>query len=109
VRTWPTAPLAACSLIAGYGVVAASGSRALGGVVLALGAAACVAVWTRRHGPALAARLAAVGVVAFVASHLLGLAIGAWPGVLVAAGAGAAIVWVQADQRRQGLTAGARG
>jgi hypothetical protein len=100
VRPWPTAPLAAGSLIVSYGVVAASGSRVLGGVVLALGAAACVAVWSHRHGPALAARLAAVGAVAFVVSHLLGLAIGAWPAVLVTAALGAGIVWVYADARR---------
>jgi hypothetical protein len=96
----PTAPLAAASLIVSYGAVVASGSRALGGVALALGAAACVVVWNRRHGPALAARLAGVGVLAFVASHLLGLAIGAWPAVLLTATAGGTIVWAYADRRR---------
>jgi hypothetical protein len=102
VRPIPTAPLAAGSLIAGWGAVAASGSRTLGGVVLALGGACCVAVWRRRHGWRLAARLLAVGFAAFVVSHVLGLLIGAWPAVLLVASVGGAVVWACADSRLAG-------
>jgi hypothetical protein len=93
----PTAPLAAGSLIVGYAVVAATGSRPLGGAVLAAGGLCCIAIWRRRHGGRTAARLACVGFTAFVASHVLALAIGPWPAVLVAAGATAAASWMLAD------------
>jgi hypothetical protein len=93
----PTAAIAAGSLIAGYGVAAASGSRPLGGVVLLAGGLTCARIWTRRDGPRTAATLTAVGFVAFVVSHLLALAIGAWPAVLVVSAATAAVVWVRSD------------
>lgn len=44
-------------------------------------------------------RLACVGLGAFVISHLLALAIGAWPSVLVISAIVAATVWAQADSR----------
>lgn len=95
----PTAPLAGGSLIAGYAVVAAGGSRSLGGVVLAAGGLCCVGIWTRRHGARTAARLAGVGFAAFVISHLLALAVGPWPAVLIVAVATAAATWELADAR----------
>ncbi len=98
MRTFPTAPLVAGSLIAGYAVVAASGSRPLGGVVLALGGLCCIRIWARRHGARTAVRLAGVGFAAFVASHVLALAVGAWPSVLLVACAAAAVTWVLADE-----------
>jgi hypothetical protein len=97
VRPIPTAPLAAGSLIAGYAIVVASGSRPLGGVVLALGGLLCIRIWTRRHGARTALRLAAVGLAAFVLSHVLALAVGAWPSVLIVAAATAAATWALAD------------
>jgi hypothetical protein len=95
----PTAPLAAGTLIAGYGAVVASGSRTVGGLVLALGGLLCIRIWIVRHGRRTAARLAGVGLAAFVLSHVLGLLVGAWPAVLVVAAAGAAAVWSLADSR----------
>jgi hypothetical protein len=106
VRPLPTAPLAAGSLIAGWAVVAATGSRPLGGVVLALGGLCCIRVWTRRHGARAAARLTGVGLGAFVASHVLALAIGAWPSVLIIAAATALAVWTLADARVLASTRG---
>jgi hypothetical protein len=97
VRALPTAPLAAGSLIVGYGVVAASGSRPLGGAVLAAGGLCCVGIWTRRHGRRTAAQLAGVGLGAFVGSHLLALAVGPWPAVLIVASLTAAATWQLAD------------
>lgn len=93
----PTAAIAAGSLIAGYAVAVGSGSRPLGGVVLAAGGLCCARIWTRRHGLRTAASLTGVGLAAFVLSHLLALAIGAWPAVLSVAAVTGAIVWVRSD------------
>jgi hypothetical protein len=99
MRALPTAPLAAGSLIAGYGVVAASGSRPLGGAVLAAGGLCCIEIWRRRHGARTAAQLGGVGFAAFVVSHLLALAVGPWPAVVIAAAVTAAATWALADSR----------
>jgi ABC-type transport system involved in cytochrome c biogenesis permease subunit len=87
-------------LIVGFAVAVASGSRPLGGLVLLAGAVWCIREWRRRHGTATAAILAGVGLSAFVASHLLALAIGAWPAVLLVSAAMAAVAWTRADARR---------
>jgi hypothetical protein len=97
VPTLPTAPLAATSLIAGYAVAASTGSRPLGGIVLAAGGLTCVGIWRRRHGGRTAAGLGAAGLAAFAVSHVLAHAIGAWPSVLAMAAAMAALTWVFAD------------
>ena len=95
-----TAPLAAAGLIAGFAVADATGSRPLGGAVLAAFGLWCIAIWLRRDGRRTAAQLTAAGLLAFVLSHVLGLVIGAWPAVLVAAAATAAITWRLSDGRR---------
>lgn len=95
-----TAPIAAAGLIAGYGVAVASGSRPLGGLVLALCGLVCVAIWLGRDGGRTAALLAAAGILAFALSHVVGLLIGAWPAVLLAAAATAALCWRVSDVRR---------
>jgi thiol:disulfide interchange protein len=97
----PTAPLAAGSLIAGYAVAVASGSRPLGGVVLAAGGLWCVREWTRRRDPRTAAILGGAGLLAFAGSHVLARSIGAWPAVLSVAAAMAAATWLLADARGQ--------
>jgi hypothetical protein len=97
MRPLPSAPLAAGSLIASYGVVAATGSRPLGGVVLAAGGLCCIEIWRRRHGTRTAAQLGATGFAAFVASHLITLALGPWPAVLLVAAVTAAVTWTLAD------------
>jgi hypothetical protein len=99
VRFIPTAPVAAASLIAGFAVAVSTGSRPLGGVVLAIGGLWCIQAWARRHGRRTALILACVGFAAFVISHLLGLVIGAWPSVLVVSAVVAAVVWIRADAR----------
>lgn len=99
MRFTPTAPIAAGSLIGGYAVAASSGSRLLGGVILLVGGLWCIQAWTRRHGPRTAATLACAGLGALILSHLLALAIGAWPSVLLVAAAIAALAWTQADAR----------
>ena len=99
VRSFPTAPIAAASLIAGFAVAVSTGSRPLGGLVLAAGGLWCIRVWRRRHGTRTAVILGCVGFGAFVISHLLGLVIGAWPSVLLVSAVVAAVVWTQADAR----------
>ena len=95
----PTAPVAAASLIAGYGGASASGSRPLGGVVLLAGGAWCARAWLARGGAREALELTGAGLGAFALSHVLARAIGAWPSVLVCAGALAALAWLRADAR----------
>jgi hypothetical protein len=105
VRLTPTAPVAGGTLIAGYAVAAGTGSRPLGGVVLLIGGIWCILTWSRRHGARTAAILAGVGVGAFILSHLLALAIGAWPSVLFVAALMAVAAWSQADARAVGSRA----
>ena len=96
----PTAPLAAAGLIGGFAVAVATGSRPLGGVLLAAFGLVCIAIWLRRDGRRTAAKLTVAGLLAFAISHVLGLLIGAWPAVLVTAAATAALYWRESDSRR---------
>ncbi len=104
-RRIPTAPIAAAGLIAGYAVAAATGSRPLGGIVLAAFGMFCVMIWLERDGRRTAGRLTAIGLGAFVLSHLLALAIGAWPAVVVAA-AGIAVACERLSDSRRVVRAG---
>jgi hypothetical protein len=100
LRRAPTAPIAALGLVAGFGVAMASGSRPLGGLVLALCGVCCIAVWLRRDGRRTAGWLTLASLVAFVLSHLLGLVIGAWPAVAIVSLATAGLCWRFSDSRR---------
>lgn len=99
MRQVPTAPVAAASFLAGWAVVAASGSRTAGGLVLAAGGIWCIAAWRRRQGTRTAAALGGAGLAGFVLAHLLGLAIGSWPAVILVAIAAGALAWICADAR----------
>ena len=96
----PTAPLAAAGLIGGFGVAVASGSRPLGGAVLAAFGLSCIAVSSRRDPRRTTAGLTVAGLAAFGVSHPLGHAIGAWPSVLAVSAATAALCWWLSDARR---------
>jgi hypothetical protein len=96
----PTALVSALSLVVGYAVAAGTGVRALGGVVLLVALVWCVVQWRAMAGTRTAAALAASYLVLFVVSHLLALAIGAWPSVLVVAVVMGALAWALADARR---------
>ncbi|HET8976538.1 MAG TPA: hypothetical protein VFN87_00170 [Solirubrobacteraceae bacterium] len=100
----PTAPLAATGLIAGFGDAVASGSRPLGGVVMAAFGLSCIAVWLRRDSRRVAAQLTGIGLLAFALSHVLGRVIGAWPSVLVVSAVTAGFCWWLSDSRRGGLS-----
>ena len=108
MRPLPTAPVAAGSLIAGYAVAASSGSRPLGGAVMAAGGIWCIRTWERRNGRRTAVALGSVGFGSFVLSHVLALAIGAWPSVLTVSAVSALAAWVASDapaQRRAAVLA----
>jgi len=88
-------------MIAGYAVAAGTGSRSLGGVVLVAGGLWCVSAWRSRSGRRTALQLAGVGFGAFVASHGLGLVIGAWPSVLLVSAVWAGAAWALSDAREE--------
>jgi hypothetical protein len=95
----PTSLLAATGLIAGFGTAIGSGSRPLGGAVMAAFGLTCIYFWVRRDGTTVAVRLTLVGLAAFVLSHLLGLLIGAWPSVLLVSAVTAWACWRWSDSK----------
>jgi hypothetical protein len=95
----PTSLLAAAGLIAGFGTAIGSGSRPLGGAVMAAFGLTCIYFWVRRDGTTVAVRLTLVGLAAFVLSHLLGLLIGAWPSVLLVSAVTAWACWRWSDSK----------
>ncbi len=103
--TWP---VAASSLLAGFGVAEATGVRALGGIVLVAGAGWCALRWHRSAGNARTAALLLVYLGAFAGAHVIADPVGAWPAVLIAAAVTGAAVWAVADAapaRSAGATA----
>ncbi|HET9074404.1 MAG TPA: hypothetical protein VFN48_07480 [Solirubrobacteraceae bacterium] len=109
-RRIPTSLLSALGLIAGFAVAVATGSRPLGGVVLALFGLSCIWVWLQRDDVRTAVTLTGVGLFAFAVSHVLGLLIGAWPSVFLVAAATAWVCWRRSDARwlGRGTPAGAK-
>jgi len=109
IRRTPTSLLAAAGLIAGFGTAVGTGSRPLGGVVMAIFGLTCIYFWLERDGRDTAVRLTIVGLVAFVFSHVLGLAIGAWPSVFVVSLVTAWACWRWSDVRWLGRSGSAAG
>ena len=95
---FPTAPVAAGSLAAGYLVARETGVRPLGGAVLAVAGGWCTRAWIRRAGPGTAAALLGVYAAGFAGSHPLAKRIGAWPAVLASAAASGAAAWALSDR-----------
>jgi hypothetical protein len=96
----PTSALSATGLIAGFVVAVATGSRPLGGLVLAAFGLTCIYIWLRRDDLRTAVRLTLIGLLAFALSHLLGLVIGAWPAVLAVSAGTAWACWRYSDSLR---------
>lgn len=94
----PTAPIVACSLVAGYSVAAATEVRALGAVVLVAGGVLAGRQWLMHTGAATTAALTAVYLGSFVASHVIAKVTGAWPAVLTAAAVAGAAAWFGCDR-----------
>lgn len=93
----PTSLLAPTGLIAGFGAAVASGSRPLGGLVMAAFGLTCIYFWVRRDGAMTAVRLTLVGLAAFVMSHVIARALGAWPSVLLVSALTAWACWKWSD------------
>jgi hypothetical protein len=95
--TWPVAAL---SLLVGFGVADVTGVRPLGGLVLAAALLWCGLRWRARHGLGRALALVVVYLAAFAVSHALADTFGAWGSVtLVACGVGL-VTWLAADLDR---------
>lgn len=91
---------AAVGLLVSFGLVALSGSRAVGGVALAMTAMGCGIGWFAVTSPVRAIMsLVTIGL-AFIVSHPLADPIGAWPAVIITATAGAVVSYVIARPPR---------
>lgn len=101
MRSSPTWPIAAGSLLLGFGVAEATGVRALGGLVLFAGALWCGLQWRRAHGLPRALALVAVFLAGFVVAHPLGDAIGSWPAVVLVAAIVGGVAWAAGDASRR--------
>lgn len=98
VSVVPTAPVAALSLIAGFGVAQATGVRPLGGIVLAVALGWCALRWRTGVGAGRAVALVALYLAAFAASHVLADALGTWGSVLLVATVVGVAAWLGADR-----------
>lgn len=94
----PTWPVAAGALILGFGVAELTGVRAIGGIVLFIGALWCGLRWKAAAGLPIAIGLVAVFLVAFALSHVLGDEIGSWPSVFVVSAVVALCAWAVVDR-----------
>ena len=80
-----TAATGAVALIVGFGIASVTGVRWLGGIALIAGAIWCGTKWWQLAGPLRAIIAVLLFGIAFVISHPLGKAIGAWPSVFLLA------------------------
>ena len=102
-RRFPSSVLVAVGLAAGFGIAQATGVRALGGAVFAVGGLAAAWLWVQRRGWAVALGLGALYVGAFVLAHVLALGAGfpAWLAVSLVTLAAAGATYAVADASRQ--------
>ena len=91
--------LAAVTLIVGFAVASLTGNRALGGIVLVIGGAACAWMWWRIAGPLRALICVAIAGVAFVVSHPLGAILTSWGAVLLVSAVTAAAAYALTGPR----------
>jgi hypothetical protein len=103
----PSAVLVAVGLAVGFGVAQATGVRALGGAVFALGGLAAAWLWVQRRGWPVALGLGALYVGAFVLAHVLALGVGlpSWLAVSLVTIAAAGVTFAVADRPRPGIAA----
>jgi len=98
MRNLPTWPVAAGSLVLGFGVAQATGVRPLGGLVLLAGAGWCALRWREQAGTGVAVALVVLYLAAFVASHLIADTLGAWGSVALVAALVGLAAWALADR-----------
>ncbi len=94
----PTWPVAAGSLVLGFGVAQATGVRPLGGLVLVAGVGWCALRWRERAGTPTAVALVALYLAAFVASHLVADSLGAWGSVALVSALVGLAAWALGDR-----------
>jgi hypothetical protein len=106
-RRFPSSVLVAVGLAAGFGIAQATGVRALGGAVFAVGGLAAAWLWVQRRGWAVALGLGALYVGAFVLAHVLALGAGfpAWLAVSLVTLTAAGVTYGVADASRAELAA----
>jgi hypothetical protein len=106
-RRFPSSVLVAVGLAAGFGIAQATGVRALGGAVFAVGGLAAAWLWVQRRGWAVALGLGALYVGAFVLAHVLALGAGfpAWLAVSLVTIAAAGATYGVADRPRTAVAA----
>ncbi|GAA3813525.1 hypothetical protein [Cellulomonas soli] len=97
----PTSVLAALTLVVGFAVARGSDLRALGGLVLLAGLAWCLVREWRRTAWWRLALVVLAGALCFVASHVLADPLGAWPSVLLCAGALGLVTVLLVDHPRR--------
>lgn len=104
---FPSSLLVAVGLAAGFAVAQGTGVRALGGAVFVGAGLVAGWLWYRRRGVATTVGLAAGYVGAFVAAHLLALAVGlpAWLAVSLVTIAAAGVTYAVADRPTTAVTA----
>ena len=97
---FPSAVLVAVGLAAGFGIAQGTGIRALGGAVFVGAGVAAGFLWVRRRGIATAVALGTGYVGAFVAAHLLALAVGlpGWLAVSLVTISAAGVTYAVADR-----------
>lgn len=92
-----TATVVAAGLIGGWLTARESGIRPLGTIPLVAAGALAARSWNKKKGPGVTAALLGTYVGAFGMSHPLAKRIGAWPAVLTATGAAAAVAYMVSD------------
>jgi hypothetical protein len=97
---FPSAVPVAVGLAAGFGVAQATGVRALGGALFALGGLVAAWLWVQRRGWAVALGLGVLYVGAFALAHVLALGVGmaAWLAVSLVTIAAAGVAYAVADR-----------
>ena len=97
---FPSSLLVAVGLAASFGVAQGTGVRALGGAIFVGAGLAAGWLWYRRRGVPTTVALGAGYVGAFVAAHLLALAVGlpAWLAVTLVTISAVGVTYVVADQ-----------
>jgi hypothetical protein len=103
----PSSLFVAVGLAAGFAVAQGTGVRALGGAIFAGAGLAAGWLWYRRRGAGTAVALGAGYVGAFVAAHLLALAVGlpAWLAVSLVTISAAGVTYAVADGPRAAAAA----
>ncbi|HEX5333961.1 MAG TPA: hypothetical protein VFW79_15070 [Cellulomonas sp.] len=102
ISRMPTAAVAGLSLVVAFAVADLTGVRPLGGLVLVAGGLWCV-VRARSAGWWRLVLVVLVALALFIASHLLGRVLGAWPAVVLAGVLLAAATYGLVDRGSRGV------